>query len=51
LKPEWWGSHWLKRRSTRGERKPVTRDNNINTSSNICHSLKSKKEKKNSDNV
>jgi hypothetical protein len=29
----------------------VTRDNNINTSSNICHSLKSKKEKKNSDNV
>jgi hypothetical protein len=26
LKPEWWGSPWLKRRSTREERKPVTRD-------------------------
>jgi hypothetical protein len=26
LKPEWWGSHWLKRRSTREEIKPVIRE-------------------------
>jgi hypothetical protein len=26
LKPGWWGSPWLKKRSTREERKPVTRD-------------------------
>jgi hypothetical protein len=38
LKPEWWGSHWLKRRSTREKRKPVTRnDNNNNNNNNSLH--------------
>jgi hypothetical protein len=34
LKPEWWGHHWLKGRSTREERKPVTRNDDDDDDNN-----------------
>jgi hypothetical protein len=34
LKPEWWGLPLAQRRSTREERKPVTRDDNNYNNSN-----------------
>jgi hypothetical protein len=41
LKPEWWVHHWLKGRSTREERKPVTRndddDDNNNNNNNYYY--------------